>query len=88
MNRRKFIFSTILTSFFFGFKTHSKELIPIHVYKDPNCGCCKKWINILNKKEKYDIVENNISDVKSYILGKIKWKLKLVIKLKMDQKKR
>ena len=50
MNRRKFIFSTILTSFFFGFKTHSKELIPIHVYKDPNCGCCKKWINILNKK--------------------------------------
>ena len=28
--------------------------------------------NILNKKEKYDILENNISDVKSYILGKIK----------------
>ena len=27
--------------------------------------------NILNKKEKYDILENNISDVKSYILGKI-----------------
>ena len=27
--------------------------------------------NILNKKEKYDIVENNISDVKSYILGKL-----------------
>ena len=28
--------------------------------------------NLLNKKEKYDILENNISDVKSYILGKIK----------------
>ena len=28
--------------------------------------------NILNKKEKYDILENNISDVKSYILEKIK----------------
>jgi len=29
--------------------------------------------------EKYDILENNISDVKSYILGKIKWKLRLGI---------
>ncbi len=28
--------------------------------------------NILNQKEKYDILENNISDVKNYILGKIK----------------
>ena len=28
--------------------------------------------NILDKKEKYDILENNISDVKSYILEKVK----------------
>ena len=31
------------------------------------------WINGFdagNKKEKYDVLENNISDVKSYILGK------------------
>ena len=27
--------------------------------------------NILNKKEKYDVLENNISDVKNYILGKL-----------------
>ena len=28
--------------------------------------------NILNQKEKYDVLENNISDVKSYILERIK----------------
>ena len=31
----------------------------------------KQISNILNKKEKYDILENKIIDVKNYILGKI-----------------
>ena len=34
--------------------------------KTPN-----QLINILNKKEKYDILENKISEVKNYILGKL-----------------
>ena len=31
---------------------------------------------ILNEKEEYDIVENNLEKIKNYIKGKIKWKLK------------
>ena len=27
--------------------------------------------NILDKKEKYDILQNNLSEVKNYILGKL-----------------
>jgi hypothetical protein len=25
----------------------ANELIPIKVYKDPNCGCCKQWVKHL-----------------------------------------
>ena len=25
----------------------NSELIPIKVYKDPNCGCCKEWVKHL-----------------------------------------
>ncbi len=25
------------------------ELIPIKVYKDPNCGCCKEWVKHLEQ---------------------------------------
>ena len=31
---------------------------------------------ILNEKEEYDIVENNLEKIKNYITGKTKWKLK------------
>ena len=27
--------------------TVAGELIPIKVYKDPNCGCCKEWVKHL-----------------------------------------
>jgi hypothetical protein len=27
----------------------SAELIPIKVYKDPNCGCCKSWVQHLEE---------------------------------------
>ena len=49
MNRRKLILGTISSTFLLSFKSYSNELIPIHVFKDPNCGCCNKWIEILNK---------------------------------------
>ena len=27
----------------------NSELIPIKVYKDPNCGCCKEWVKHLEQ---------------------------------------
>ena len=50
MNRRKLILGTISSTFLLSFKSYSNESIPIHVFKDPNCGCCNKWIEILNKQ--------------------------------------
>jgi hypothetical protein len=29
--------------------SNSAELIPIKVYKDPNCGCCKEWVKHLEQ---------------------------------------
>ena len=46
------------------------ETIKIATSKEVNMP--NQLSKILNKKEKYDILENNISDVKSYILKKIK----------------
>ena len=40
---------------------HHKELIPVP----------KQFSNIIDKKEKFDIIENSISEVKNYILVKI-----------------
>lgn len=42
------------------------ELIPIDVYRDANCGCCKKWIAHLesNGFKVNDHVESNMSEVK------------------------
>ena len=31
----------------------------------------KQVAHLINKKEKYDILENKITDIKSYILGKL-----------------
>ena len=50
MNRRNLILGTISSTFLLCFKSYSNESIPIHVFKDPNCGCCNKWIEILNKQ--------------------------------------
>ena len=30
-------------------KTASTAKIPMEVWKDPNCGCCKDWIEIMEK---------------------------------------
>ena len=46
------------------------ETIKIATSKEVNMP--NQLSKILNKKEKYDILENNISDVKSYILERIK----------------
>lgn len=38
---------------------HSKD---ITVYKNPECGCCKKWIKYL-KRNNYNVTERNTRDV-------------------------
>ena len=54
MNRRTFILGTIFSPFLINSKSYSIELIPIHVFKDPNCGCCNEWIKIL-KTEGFNV---------------------------------
>lgn len=45
----------------------SAPLVPIKVYKDPNCGCCKAWIEHLEKNGfKVEVVDMpDLSAVKS-----------------------
>lgn len=38
---------------------HSKDIV---VYKNPECGCCKKWIKYLKSKN-YNVIEKNTRDV-------------------------
>jgi len=38
---------------------HSKD---ITVYKNPSCGCCKKWISYL-KENNFNVTEKNTRDV-------------------------
>ena len=38
---------------------HTKDIV---VYKNPECGCCKKWIKYL-KRNNYNVVEKNTRDV-------------------------
>ena len=59
MNRRTFIFGTIFSPFLINSKSYSIELIPIHVFKDPNCGCCNEWIKIL-MTEGFNVTSENM----------------------------
>ncbi len=51
INRRQIILGTILSYYMYSSVVHSSQKIPIHVYKDSNCGCCKKWIEILENND-------------------------------------
>tara|TARA_X000001036_G_C20517335_1_gene740689 strand:- start:375 stop:839 length:465 start_codon:yes stop_codon:yes gene_type:complete len=59
MKRRTFILATIFSPFLINSKSYSIELIPIHVFKDPNCGCCNEWIKIL-KTEGFNVTSENM----------------------------
>ena len=59
MNRRTFILGTIFSPFLINSKSYSIELIPIHVFKDPNCGCCNEWIKILTT-EGFNVTSENM----------------------------
>jgi len=50
-----FVFSSVA----FAKDVHSKD---ITVYKNPQCGCCNKWISYL-KKNNYNVIEKNTRDV-------------------------
>ncbi|MET1078639.1 MAG: DUF411 domain-containing protein [Pseudomonas sp.] len=56
----------LLTSLLAGL-VQAAEPIAIEVFRDPNCGCCKAWINHLedNGFTVTDRVESNMSAVKS-----------------------
>jgi len=47
------------SSMVFAKDVHSKD---ITVYKNPQCGCCNKWISYL-KKNNYNVTEINTRDV-------------------------
>ncbi len=55
-----------LSALFISSLAQAAELIPIDVYRDANCGCCKKWIAHLqaNGFKVNDHVETNMSEVK------------------------
>lgn len=40
----------------------STAAVRVTVFKDPNCGCCKSWVEHL-RKHGYDVVTHDTSDV-------------------------
>lgn len=60
----KFFLSILVLHFCIGSQAyagdpHSKD---ITVYKNPECGCCKKWIKYL-KSHNYNVTEKNTRDI-------------------------
>jgi len=56
------LIATLYFTFFsvaYAKDVHSKD---ITVYKNPQCGCCNKWISYL-KKNNYNVTEKNTRDV-------------------------
>lgn len=56
----------VLSALFMTGLAQAGELIPIDVYRDANCGCCKKWIAHLqsNGFEVTDHLQADMSKVK------------------------
>ena len=46
-------------SFVLAKDTEKKDIV---VYKNPECGCCNKWINYLKNKN-YNVIEKNTRNV-------------------------
>jgi hypothetical protein len=60
--RRLVLLAALLSS-----TIHAAESLTIDVYRDPNCGCCTKWIEHLKQNgfTVHDHVEGNMSEVKA-----------------------
>ncbi|MGY2397887.1 DUF411 domain-containing protein [Pseudomonas sp. SDO5271_S396] len=56
----------LLSALFTTSLVQAADLVPIDVYRDANCGCCKKWISHLenNGFKVNDHVETDMSAVK------------------------
>ena len=47
MNRRRWIIGTLMLPFTAA--ATQPQTILVEVWKDPDCGCCKDWVTILEK---------------------------------------
>lgn len=45
-----------------GKRAHTAPSISVTVFKDPNCGCCKSWVEHL-RKHGFEVVVRDTSDV-------------------------
>ena len=50
------------------------ETVEPNLFHKESIPVPKQFSNIMDKKEKFDIIGNTITEVKKYILGKIQWK--------------
>jgi hypothetical protein len=60
--------SILLTIFLFVLTLASAAepgLPEVTVYKDPNCGCCTKWVAYLREND-YRVTEINTTDISAY----------------------
>ena len=57
MKRREFITFSLMASLWQAIPVKSEEAsIPLNVFKDPNCGCCNKWVEILSKMKNHFLI--------------------------------
>ena len=78
MRRRDFIAVSLMASLWQTIPGNSEEVgIPLHVMKDPNCGCCNKWAEILS--------QNGFEVTTEDLIGSdlIKYKIESGISIKM-----
>jgi len=48
--------------FAFTSRTHAQKKTPVLVYKDPNCGCCHKWVEHMQANG-FDVTVKDTSDL-------------------------
>lgn len=56
LSRRKFIAATVGLTGIGPFAAFAQGVPTIHVLKDPNCGCCRVWVDIL-RAEGFGVTE-------------------------------
>lgn len=69
-NRRQVFLGVAASAFVPGLPVIAQNRPALHVIKDPNCGCCGGWINIMAQSG-FDVTVQNVSNdvLFSYKLG-------------------
>lgn len=62
MKKSMRMFSGLLALFIATTSAIAGELAEIEVWKNPNCGCCVKWIDHL-RQNGFDVIAHNVSSV-------------------------